>query len=543
MDVRRRRGFALSTTFIVVFLVVLAGFTMASIASFNYQMAKDAQLSDEALETAQAGMALAMNVFMQNPAWGTSPGDVLPESSPNPQGGPPSSDPLRYEVVFQDGVSGLPRSVNNLKGMSRALGPPDPANQNLPRAVPPHSALLFVRGTAGQGSQARRRVLECLVEFPPSTYALTAANAIVSWQSPPPGSPATTSGYNAGNDPAFAVTVDGQTGMASGNGAETANIFAAGTWLGDGSGVNYSVFLSPYSTVAGNVVCKDKNTNVVATPSPVAGMTPEAIGIQAADTTTQIPNVDITSFNNSAQSGSLTWVTDPKSGRSMPVVSGNVYLSTSMAVSGANVTVQNTPEGPRLVLGQGPDEVNGPGTTPVPLCLSNGTLYVDGDLEIPGGIVGLPDPSKATGYADATGSIYVNGQSWICARLYDPQLYSGSGEGIAVFSQKDLNLYPVGWAGTGHASTSGTASGVPTIAGTVYSHGNLNVSQGVHVYGAMVAAGTPGTAGEGDIFMATGAHITYIPSFAQFGNLSTSSTSGGSQTEMDVMYCREVLPR
>ncbi|HEY4000997.1 MAG TPA: hypothetical protein VGO93_19165, partial [Candidatus Xenobia bacterium] len=68
--VLRQAGLSLATTFMVAFIVLLAGFTMAEVASFNYHLAKQTQLRDEAFDAANAGLSLAMAQLIHDAHWG-----------------------------------------------------------------------------------------------------------------------------------------------------------------------------------------------------------------------------------------------------------------------------------------------------------------------------------------------------------------------------------------------------------------------------------------------------------------------------------------
>jgi hypothetical protein len=99
-------------------------------------------------------------------------------------------------------------------------------------------------------------------------------------------------------------------------------------------------------------------------------------------------------------------------------------------------------------------------------------------------------------------------------------------------------MYPVGWNGT-NSQNNDTNGLINIICGSLYTHGNINFQQGIHVYGAMVSAGTPAVGG--NIFMAFGGHITYVPGFAHFTTTSSSSAVPNAD-HMVVVYSREIVP-
>ncbi|HEY4002542.1 MAG TPA: hypothetical protein VGO93_26960 [Candidatus Xenobia bacterium] len=267
----RIAGFALASTLMVAVVVLLAGFTMAALASFNYNLARQNLLREEAFDAANAGLSLAMSQFIQNSAWGAEKptdhtGDTLPFTTL-----PAASDPTAFYVSFL--TSGthagypaeLPWSVNNFTGAISVSGPPDPVT-TAPRQVPAGSALIFVEGVAGVGSQRQVRIIEALLQAPAYPYALAASNSVVTWHNCKTCGWCMSAGSYYATDGYRASRIDGLTPV------DVGSIFVGPpkgqTYTGGFHGpCTYGVYLGPGSIVTGAVV-HDGPANV-ATPCPL----------------------------------------------------------------------------------------------------------------------------------------------------------------------------------------------------------------------------------------------------------------------------------
>ncbi|HEY3997569.1 MAG TPA: hypothetical protein VGO93_01810, partial [Candidatus Xenobia bacterium] len=295
----RLGGFALGTTFMVAFLVLLAGFTMAGLASLHYNLAAQELRREEAFEGANAGLAEAMAQFVSNATWGASlpvdhTADVLPVTSLG--GLPAPTDAVSFYVTFADPAThpgyphNLPVSINNFNGSTTVTSAPDPNMGGRPHFVPPGCSLVFVEAVAGQASQRQPRILEALLQAPSYQYVLAASNAVVTWDD--------LSGFYAA-DAYRASRIDGVNCQDVGSifvGPSKGNCYTGG-WCG---GVKtapsgpYGVYLGPGSIVTGQVT-HDGRTNVKAAcppprvccfpnmgnafSCPTAHRTPEAAGV------------------------------------------------------------------------------------------------------------------------------------------------------------------------------------------------------------------------------------------------------------------------
>jgi hypothetical protein len=281
-------GFALATTFIVAFFVLLAGFTMAALASFNYSMLKQTQLRDEAFDAAQAGLNYAVAELIKSQAWGASnsPGaltDVLPQTQISPALAS-ASDPQHFYVSFNPaGVpsgypAGLPWSINNLSGGKTLSGPLDPAD-GMPHQVPPGSALIFAAGVAGPtGGRQEIRIVEALLQAGAFPFALAATSTVSNWECNKPRG-CYPGGPNYRVCTIFSDLVDSGSGLDRGSILVRAMPCATFTpWCGHCPGrcppcvtTPAAVFLAHGSQVSGKVIyCNKGHTNVVACCHPPA---------------------------------------------------------------------------------------------------------------------------------------------------------------------------------------------------------------------------------------------------------------------------------
>lgn len=483
MKRRGKPGFALATTFIVIFCVLLAGFTMATLATFNLNLSEDRQLGDEAFDAASSGLSWAILMLSESSTWGTNPADRLPEASIRSLAGlPPSTDAQNFYVTFSGDPAHpeLPLSKNNINGGAQVVSASG-------RPVPPHSALLFLEGTAGSGGHLHRRILEALIQFPPYLYAIAASNAVMSWDA--------TSGFNYDPaDPTRAIVVDGVSGLDTGTSKDSVggSVFAGGSYP-PGNAAGFSVFLSSYSRVTGTVRCAGATDVVKFDPTVSNPVAPVASDIQSATSTDQVPVIDISTFDNKAQATHYDPASPPN------ILAGQCYFPGS------------------VTLGR-----NGP------VVLNNAVIYVDGNLTIPNGIQGPVDPGTGKNDLPASASIFVNGTCQVntAAQPPDKGLTLISATGIAIFAQHDLTL-----AAVPGNQTSGTWGGyAPLFAGTLYSHGNIWLKDGMRFWGSILASaqtgnniGNSGQYGAGNVFMEAGTHVTYYPEYSQFGNMWTTS--------------------
>lgn len=157
----RRRGLALATVLLVVFVVLLFALTLASLATSRYQLAGHGAARTRNLEAAQAGLAEAIARLSGQPRYGRASESF---SAPVGPGGP------EYAVTF-DRTRGVPWSVNNLQGLTRVAGWGG-------RVVPPHSAHLVAEGRFPDDAADRLRRVEALVQFRSFPYALAASNRL-----------------------------------------------------------------------------------------------------------------------------------------------------------------------------------------------------------------------------------------------------------------------------------------------------------------------------------------------------------------------------
>jgi hypothetical protein len=139
----------------------------------------------------------------------------------------------------------------------------------VPHAVPAGSALIFVAGVAGEGSQAQIRVLEVLLQAPTYPYALTASQAIVTYCS--------CVGCGWVTWPGAANLIDGETTCETGSvlvrpmpsGMPWRGGYVGGGTPGPGVCPPYAVFMPRGSVVTGKIVTAGKTDfHTVCCPCP-----------------------------------------------------------------------------------------------------------------------------------------------------------------------------------------------------------------------------------------------------------------------------------
>lgn len=157
----RRRGLALATVLLVVFVVLLFALTLASLATSRYQLAAHGAARTRNMEAAQAGIAAAMARLSAQPRYGRAAESFSAQVGPD---GP------EYSVTF-DRTRGAPWSVNNLQGLTRVAGWGG-------RVVPPHSAHLVAEGRYPDDGADRVRKVEAVVQFRSFPYAVAASNRV-----------------------------------------------------------------------------------------------------------------------------------------------------------------------------------------------------------------------------------------------------------------------------------------------------------------------------------------------------------------------------
>lgn len=153
----KRRGLAMASILLMVFMLLLFGMTLASLASSQYRLTSGSARRTQSLHAAQSGLALASYWMARNPSWGTT-GESLDERVGEE----------RFELGFS-ATADRPASVNNLESSSSRSAPNG-------RVVPPYTALLYVRGEDAQGTKPV--VLEALARFASFPYAVAAGQEV-----------------------------------------------------------------------------------------------------------------------------------------------------------------------------------------------------------------------------------------------------------------------------------------------------------------------------------------------------------------------------
>jgi len=141
----------------MIFMLLLFGMTLASLASSQYRLATGSARRTQALHAAQSGLALASYWMAHNPSWGTT-GESLDERLGEG----------RFELGFTP-TAARPASLNNLQGSTSRSAPNG-------RVVPPYTALLYVHGQDAQG--IKPVVLEALARFASFPYAVAAGRQV-----------------------------------------------------------------------------------------------------------------------------------------------------------------------------------------------------------------------------------------------------------------------------------------------------------------------------------------------------------------------------
>lgn len=147
----------MASILLMIFLLLLFGMTLASLASSQFRLTSGSARRTQALHEAQAGLALASYWMARNPDWGTT-GEALDEQAGDG----------RFQLGFT-ATPERPASVNNLQSSTTRSAPNG-------RVVPPYTALLYVRG---EDAQATRPVtLEALARFASFPYAVAAGQEV-----------------------------------------------------------------------------------------------------------------------------------------------------------------------------------------------------------------------------------------------------------------------------------------------------------------------------------------------------------------------------
>lgn len=136
----RRRGFAMATVLMVVFLLLLFALTLADLATAQYRLSWEASEKARACETAQAGVSDAIDRLTQNPNW-TSPVNGTTDSD------------CTYQVQI----------VNNLQGATALSG------------VPPYTAQIVSSGWVASGKVDK---ITTLVQFASFPYAVAGSTGV-----------------------------------------------------------------------------------------------------------------------------------------------------------------------------------------------------------------------------------------------------------------------------------------------------------------------------------------------------------------------------
>lgn len=150
----------------------------------------------------------------------------------------------------------------------------------------------------------------------------------------------------------------------------------------------------------------------------------------------------------------------------------------------------------------------------------SGPVYVSGDVEFRGNLqldnavvfVDGGGSFKAQGNVHGTGSIFATGTVYLKGNI---DLITS--DGIAVFSQGALQLL-----------------GGNYFQGLLYSHQSVAAAAGMNVVGAIACQSTMG----GDVTLANGTHVTYLPDYARLLGASGTSSRGGLRRT----FWREVTP-
>ncbi|MHB2015722.1 MAG: hypothetical protein ACYCW6_02120 [Candidatus Xenobia bacterium] len=499
------RGMALITAFYVAAIVLLLGFTVAQLASFQYLLSRHTFSQQQSLRAAQSGLALAQYYMSKDPDWGKgSPWTALSGAFGDGH----------YQMTFDPGQPQF--SVNNLKSSVTAAGWQG-------RVVPPFSADLICKGTDMQGTDPR--ILEVIAQFPAYPYALAASGDITA---------------NNGITVLGANNLQAPPGPGGITYPPVSNVLLTRTLpqiLGDPL-LDQDVFDTP-----GNVLAASNNSPAMAAAGSIyvsgeirsagaVSLTPGARvenGVVAIEPgSEQVPDVDITSFNDSKFQGVITVVGNPYAAATPSASPSGSPSPSSSPSAGSTPSSQSTDRGfSREVAGGGP---SGWGAMPTPtpprvlsgpvycsqdfvgydVVLNNAWVYVDASFTVQHSLTG-------------TGTIFVTGNTNLVG---SSTLDSASG--IAVFSGGDLAL-----AGKGY------------FQGVLYSHGNITINDGITVLGSILAEGD--TAGNGSITLGGNVEVCYIPEYSKFGTPWVSrGVQGhlllGKVPTMQAVFFREAPP-
>lgn len=150
-------GGALASTLLVVLFLVIFGFTLATLATFDLRTVARNGQRQMAFEAAQAGLDAVIGELSRDPRVGTS--NEVFEST--------LSDGSKYRVSFNS--SGTePWSLNNLGSLVGGTG------YNT-RTVPPLHASIFAQGESPNGETA---LVECLVRLEAIPYAVAGTGRV-----------------------------------------------------------------------------------------------------------------------------------------------------------------------------------------------------------------------------------------------------------------------------------------------------------------------------------------------------------------------------
>lgn len=287
---RGERGLALATIVYVAFVLLLFGLTLAVTASFAYQSVHRQVSQRQAMEAAQAGLALAIYQVADDPAWGTR-GETLAESV--------GDSGTRCTVSFQPGPQ-TAWSTNNLQGSTGVAG-------YRGQPVPPFSALIVSEGTIEDGRQAQK--VEALIQLAPYPYAI-----------------ATSGGIQCTG----AMTIRGTSSLAQ---LQQGVLDVPGSIYSGGSGI---------AVRAGTISSLTGEARAVGTLSLPDGSVADR-GMESGVTPESLPNIDIASFNN-ANSDGVTLLapgnyTAPIEIRGPTFVDGSLNLHGGAHLASANLYV------------------------------------------------------------------------------------------------------------------------------------------------------------------------------------------------------------
>ncbi len=275
---RRRwsQGTALGAVFLIILFLVLFGFTLANIATFDLRVVDKQDERHLAFEAAQAGLSRAAAALAENPRFGQS-NEVLTESL---------SDGSRYRVTF-DNSETQEWSVNNLEGLTGASGFGG-------RAVPPHHASIFALGTSPRGDVV---VLEALYRLEALPYAVAGTGEVTANTTQILGA------YTAA-DSSGGLTVAGH--------------------VYSGSSVADSTEFAGLSSISGDL----RSVGGIVT----SGGTSVGGDIDPYRSPDALPDFNIDSFDNSSAPGTTVLPSGPLLA---PVLSGNVYINGDSTLLGA----------------------------------------------------------------------------------------------------------------------------------------------------------------------------------------------------------------